>query len=603
MIILKSISWDNCFSYSSNNYLNFLDNQVTQIVGHNGNGKSSIPLILEEGLFNKNSKGIKKSSISNRHLPTEAYSINIDFISNNCDYTVKVARNKSIKATLLKNGEDISSHTATNTFKQIEAILGFDFKTFSQLVYQSTTNSLSFLTATDTERKKFLIDLLELDKYLEYHEVFKELLKEYNNEKIKIESKIDTYKKWLSENNLEGMRVLTPINLEIKTEEEEILRAKLTSEIENILEKNKKISNNNLYKQQLNALNLPQYDDIIDLDSIETTELSEKCGRLKSEISSLKSELSKLKNTKGVCPTCNQPLDIDHEFIKTRIDEIKIKGSELTKELKQVELSLEEATDLNSRLKKRDKAQTEFESLYKAIDNSLPTTPYVEDDLKKQLKEVSEILDKKKQEIKEIERKNLEIERNNTKISLLKEQTEKTERSLKESENHLKDLELKVAKLEVLKKAFSTNGLIAYKIENCVKELEDIVNEYLIELSDGRFNLNFVLEKDKLNVEILDNGHIINIEALSSGELARVNTSTLLAIRKLMAILSKTHLNVLFLDEVINVLDIEGREKLVEILLKEEGLNSFIISHGWTHPLLSKIHIAKSDNISRIDNG
>ena len=100
---------------------------------------------------------------------------------------------------------------------------------------------------------------------------------------------------------------------------------------------------------------------------------------------------------------------------------------------------------------------------------------------------------------------------------------------------------------------------------------------------------------------LFDNGKIIDITALSSGELTRVNTATLVAIRKLMSSISKSRINVLFLDEVINVLDEQGREKLVEVLLQEEGLNTYIVSHGWTHPLLEKIEVIKEDNISRLE--
>ena len=154
--------------------------------------------------------------------------------------------------------------------------------------------------------------------------------------------------------------------------------------------------------------------------------------------------------------------------------------------------------------------------------------------------------------------------------------------------------------LEVLKKAFSTNGLLAYKIENLVKELEELTNYYLAELSDGRFTLEFVVSNDKLNVQITDNGNIVDILALSSGELARVNTATLIAIRKLMSSISKSKINILFLDEVIAVLDDVGREKLVEVLL-EEDLNTYVVSHGWTHPLLDKVEVVKSGNVSKLE--
>src|SRR6185437_15218343 len=107
-----------------------------------------------------------------------------------------------------------------------------------------------------------------------------------------------------------------------------------------------------------------------------------------------------------------------------------------------------------------------------------------------------------------------------------------------------------LTKLELLKKALSTNGLIAYKIENLVKDLEELTNDYLAELSDGRFTIEFNVASDKLNVNITDNGSTVDILALSSGELARVNTATLLALRKLMSSISKSKINVLFLDEV-----------------------------------------------------
>jgi DNA repair exonuclease SbcCD ATPase subunit len=68
-----------------------------------------------------------------------------------------------------------------------------------------------------------------------------------------------------------------------------------------------------------------------------------------------------------------------------------------------------------------------------------------------------------------------------------------------------------------------------------------------------------------------------------------------------MSSISKSQINILFLDEVTNVLDEQGKERLVEILLREEDLNTYIVSHGWTHPLLEKIEVIKEDEMSRLD--
>ena len=68
-----------------------------------------------------------------------------------------------------------------------------------------------------------------------------------------------------------------------------------------------------------------------------------------------------------------------------------------------------------------------------------------------------------------------------------------------------------------------------------------------------------------------------------------------------MSSISKSRINVLFLDEVVSVLDDLGREKMVEILTQEENLNTYVVSHGWTHPLLNKIEIVKDQNTSRLE--
>ena len=68
-----------------------------------------------------------------------------------------------------------------------------------------------------------------------------------------------------------------------------------------------------------------------------------------------------------------------------------------------------------------------------------------------------------------------------------------------------------------------------------------------------------------------------------------------------MSSISKSRINILFLDEVINVLDELGREKLVEVLLNED-LNTYVVSHGWTHPFLDKVEVVKSGNVSKLEH-
>ena len=219
------------------------------IIGTNGMGKSSIPLIIEEALYNKNSKGIKKADIPNRYV-NDGYNICLSFTKDDDRYTITVNRKTSIKVKLEKNDSDISSHTATNTYKTLQEVLGVDFKTFSQLVYQNTNASLQFLTATDANRKKFLIDLLHLEKYVELFDIFKAASKEVSSTSNTIAGKLATVEKWLNDNKLSDTSILPLLDLEIDTSKDEKTLRSLTVEIENISEKNKKIQNNNFLVEQ-----------------------------------------------------------------------------------------------------------------------------------------------------------------------------------------------------------------------------------------------------------------------------------------------------------------------------------------------------------------
>ena len=597
MITLKKLKWSNCFSYGPNNELQLDDNTVTQIIGTNGMGKSSIPLIIEEALYNKNSKGIKKADIPNRYI-NDGYDIELEFEKSGKEYLIRINRKNNIKVALLEDGEDISSHTATNTYKSIQEILGIDFKTFSQLVYQNTNASLQFLTATDTNRKKFLIDLLRLEEYVQLFEVFKEASRESSNKMIEVSSEITTIEKWLSNNKLEATNILPLLNLEIDTDEDEKIFRSLSIELKNISEKNKKILRNNQYKEMLSKINIDELQSLPPVEKLSYDKFQNIIGQVEGAKRASDRMLQKLEQLEDKCPTCEQ--DIDAEFKDQLIQAEKKTLGFLALQKKENEQIIEKIKKDNAEFTRREKLQKEWEDLFRNIDNTLPARILDAEELQERLDEVTVKLKTAKAKLADIASQNEEITKRNTRIEIIEAQTDGFLKKLAAAQEVLNEQQELDSNLEILKKAFSTNGLLAYKIENLVKELEELANSYLAELSDGRFTLEFIVSNDKLNVQITDNENIVDILALSSGELARVNTATLIAIRKLMSSISKSRINILFLDEVINVLDESGREKMVEVLLQED-LNTYVVSHGWTHPLLEKIEVIKEGNVSKLE--
>lgn len=597
MITLKKLKWNNCFSYGEDNILDLNDSTVTQLVGTNGAGKSSIPLILEEVLFNKNSKGIKKADIANR-IFNKGYDISLEFNVNGDEYKIEVNRRASIKCKLFKNGEDISSHTATNTYKTVEEVLGLDFKTFTQIVYQNTNTSLQFLTATDTNRKKFLIDLLQLEKYVDYFEIFKEKSRVLSGEVSHIQGKLDTIIKWLDDNNLEAPTILPKLDLPKISENDLEQLSSLQLEFKNISEINRKINQNNFYKTELATIDLSKYKNEGNhlLESRQNYDKDlEELGKWQSVYNSEVFEGT----SEDICPTCGQ--EVDQDLLDEIYQREEEKHNQAFDYIKKIQDTIRHKKKVNEQIDEKQKEERRWKELFNSIDQTLPAEIKDADELQRKIEMLAEKIDNEQKELEYVINENESRERHNTRLQVIQEQIGEFKEELKTHENKLEEVKDMLGSIDILKKAFSTNGLLAYKIENLVKDLEELTNEYLAELSDGRFNLQFVVLNDKLNVEIDDNGKAVEILALSAGELARVNTSTLLAIRKLMSSISKSRINVLFLDEVTNVLDEVGKEKMVEILLGEENLNTYIVSHGWTHPLLSKIEVIKENEISRLD--
>lgn len=596
MIILKEMTWSNVFSYGKDNKINFSRDPITQLVGLNGHGKSSIAHILELVLFNKNSKGTKAGSIINRHITDNFYKISLSFSVNKDEYFIDTKRASTQTIKLLKNGKDISGHTATTTLKLIESILGFDHKTFVQLIYQSSAQSLEFLTATDTNRKKFLIDLLNLEKYISAFETFKHLNSELDKDVSKLESALAVVTGWLDKNKNVDLteKQLKPVPepaTDLVAEQAEVMAS-----IKTIDDTNKSINNNNKYKEILDSIDMtpvevPEY--------VDPSELVRSKTEAEKTVKDNKSLILKVKALKSNCPTCNHPLDNSKQI------ELALAAEKVIAEAEQdVKIYTEKISKIqadNKFIEEIALKQSRYEQYHSLFNPDLKTEILIKNDLEARVIQLGAEIKNQEIKIAEITKFNGLAVIHNSKISVISEQLAEMNSEMKLNKDKLDLVLKKLGNIQILCKAFSTNGLIAFKIESKVKDLEDMVNKYLADLSDGRFQLGFVINGEKLNVVISDNGDDIDITDLSAGEKARVNTATLLAIRKLMQQLSNTKINLLILDETIDNLDMFGKERLVEILISEKHLNTFLISHGYNHPLLEKISVIKENNISRIE--
>lgn len=601
MIKYKKLRWGHCFSYGDNNELDFDSCSIIQLVGKNGHGKSSIALILEEVLFNKNSKGVKKQHILNRNSGSKNYWISLSFERDGIPYEIKTQRGSTQTVTLLRNGEDISAHTATQTFKDIETLIGYDHKTFSQIVYQSSVSSLEFLTATDSNRKKFLIDLLNLSRYTNALEVIKAAAQKVTKDVAVWEGKLQTVQSWLTKYGSKDLTKM-PI-LEVKTRDEGLYtrRLDLQKSIQNVDSESKVIEQNLRYKELLEGVILyPIPTEKFSPEALQKVE--QETAELTAELRQLGKTADKLRSTKDKCPTCGQSLGVDRAHIELELEKVTAREKEIAAKRAEIDDQQVALVKLKLSVAAADEARSKWEKYHALYNPKLQHVKPNAEDLTKELNLLNTQIKKLEQEISDAQDHNTKAAAHNAQVDSIAEQIKEFQQEREDIGAKLAELTKVAANYAVLVKAFSTTGLVAYKIECLVKDLEKITNEYLSEMADGRFQLKFeIAQSDKLNVVITDNGTDIDISALSTGERARVNVATLLAIRKLMQSLSNTKTNLLILDETIENLDAEGKERLIEILVNEPELNTVLISHSFTHPLIERVSIVKEKNISRIE--
>ena len=604
-IKLKKLSFSNLFSYGENNVIHFDKTRMTQLTAPNGSGKSSIALILQETLFNKNIKGIKKNDLLNRWSKSKTWESELEFSVNASEYVISVKRTgATTKVLLLENGIDISDHKVLDTYKKIQNIIGVDFEIFSQLTYQSSIDLLDFLKATDTNRKKFLINLFNLEKYVNIGDTIKIKFNSIDREAAKTSGEMKSINDFLDNVTIPSKQ--TEEELPVINEALQQQVGVLDEQIRNHEQICKKIDKNNMHISERQNLKFMMKMPIP--AKFEKTERYEKCKQAlllhRNEFKQLKKELDSI-DDRDVCPTCGQAID----NLKARQMKVDLKNRIYVIE-STIRLHEDHIKILEDEIRVIQKEQRVYDANQRAIEDFEQLTQLIDPEIQKDYPNIDDIKNKRNallQEYKNEKSKydqlvnfNKQVGVTNSKILALEEQRE----DFLNRQNVVKNATIKLTKslnnLNILKKAFSTSGIVAFKLENLTKELQNTINHYLSLLSDGQFQIRFALNKEKLNIVVINNGEATPIETVSGGEFSRIQTAILLAIRNLLSKLGGSSINLLFLDEITGVLDDEGKDKLIEVLRTEDELNVFLISHDFTHPLVEKVHINKDKNISHV---
>jgi exonuclease SbcC len=130
-----------------------------------------------------------------------------------------------------------------------------------------------------------------------------------------------------------------------------------------------------------------------------------------------------------------------------------------------------------------------------------------------------------------------------------------------------------------LAQIFGKNGVQAIIIENAIPELEDEANRILGRVTNNAMHLTLETQRDTraggvvetLDIKISDDLGTRNYELYSGGEAFRINFALRIALSKMLAQRAGTRLRTLVIDEGFGTQDMQGLERLVEVIKAIQG--------------------------------
>ncbi len=180
-IRFQKIHLENCGCHSELDYT-FPEGSLVGIVGKNGRGKSTIFKSLMVGLFSDTGEARESTNVGdlvNRKRPKDLL-INIFWTVDGVSYEVRKYQNHKkhrSKMLLLKEGEDISSKSVTETHKKIESIL-VSKHIFRNTVYFSQQMKDFFTALANADQKKIFNAIFDFSIWEERQKHTDKLLKE-----------------------------------------------------------------------------------------------------------------------------------------------------------------------------------------------------------------------------------------------------------------------------------------------------------------------------------------------------------------------------------------------------------------------------------------
>lgn len=542
---LKKISWKNFKSYSNAMTELVFDNDpsLNLIVGTNGTGKSSIADCIIYALYGK-IDGTNNSDIPNRI--NKNFYVKIELDCNGHEIIVERGLAPSL-FTVTIDGSVVDTAGKNNVQTMLE-------ENYYKIPYSVFKNTL-ILSINDF---KSLVDLNPADKRNIIDKIFG--FTEYNLMLKFIKEDIKMLDSTMSSN--EGSLKTATSSIERYEQQLEELKSNEVSQ-EEIDELTEKINEAKKLKA-INEENIKKLDDVRKKLDKQSVEKNMDIRDLKRKIEDNKKKIKLIDSKK--CPTCGSSLDTD-EFHKER--------ERLVLENESCETSIKELTSIINDISNKTRAVDSKRNVFVDAINKSGLTDLVSD-LKYKVS----------------------LRKNNSQPLLnLKESLDKQINQLNEEKEAL---EKRKMVYDCVMQILGDGGIKEYIANKYIPTINQIISEMMEFMG---INYNVVFDKT-FKATITSNGYNVTYNSLSTGEKKRIDFATVVSFIKLLK-LQLGDMNLLFLDEMLASIDINGVSDMMTILKDlsvELNMNIYLIHHAQVENVVfdNVIETSKPDGFSKI---
>lgn len=521
---INKIRFKNFKSYGNNiTEINFDDKScLGLIVGENGSGKSCIGNVITYALYGKLDDATS-SEIPNRINKNFYCSIDLDCGKDH----IFIERGLAPKLFNVKiNDETVDDAGKLNVQSMLEDnYYHIPYSVFKNLIVLSINDFKSLVDLNPSEKRNIV------DKIFGFS-ILNDILKMVKEDARQLQLN--------SEANTAELRSIIS---SIEHTKEKIVEKDVVDHTEEIKELEKEIEDYELKKNKLQ--------DTLKKLTESRIELNNKINTNTFDIRTLQSKIADIdKRIKlidgGKCPTCGSDLHGD-DFIKEREDLIEQKDDYL----KRIDAIKTASNNVSESISKTNENYSKADSF---------------------LKNIGSIVINKKEKILVL--KNDKPVDNTSWYELINEFKKKKEELDKKEKKLTEQIDL-YNKLNFI---FGENGAKQYVNNSIVPQLNAIIAD-IVNFMSIPYTIRF---DNMFNTTITNYGVSVSYRSLSSGERKRVDFACIIAFIRLMKI-QYPSMNLLFLDEIMNSLDINGASTLMEILkgiTNELNVNAFVIHHA-----------------------